>query len=200
MDSGILSTQLEKLPAYGLTLELKGPVVINGSLGLSYILSLVYLLFFLLLLSALYLLPLSPLFSTSLGQFFCLAVILVWYCRQLFNKHFLLKHPFSIQKLVFTELGWCYVELKNSQIFKADICSDTILTEHLVILNLTERAPEELCLKDCPASPFASIIKKFRFFNKYSVLLTADRLDSNKFREIKRHLRLISFSKNSHLK
>lgn len=189
MDSGILSTQSEKLPAYGLALELKKTFIFNGIFALSDILNLVYMLFFLLLLSALYLLPSLPLFSTSLAQFFCLAVILVWYGWLLFSKHFLLNHPFSIKKMVFTELGWCYVELKNSQIFKADICSDTILTEHLVILNLTQR------LNDHPEKSFLSRIRNFSFFNHHSVLLTADRLGRNKFRELKRHLRFISFTK-----
>ena len=199
MDLGILSTQLEKLPASGLTLELKQTDIFsvcscfNG--GLSYALILVYLLFFLVLLTALFLLSLSPLFSSFWGQFLCLAVILVWYCQQLFRKHFLLSHPHSIQRLVFTELDWCYVQLKNSQVIKAEINQDTILTEHLVILNLTERN-----LSDCSESTFFSRIRHFNYFNTHSVFLTADRLDSKKFRDLKRYLRFISFSEKSRIK
>ena len=202
MDLGILSAQLEKLPASGLRLELKCPDIFSGCFGcsgfkggLSYALILVYLLFFLLLFTALYCLPLLPLFSSFWVQFLCLALVLVWYCQQLLRKHILLNHPHSIKKLVFTELGWCYVQLKNSQIFKADINKDTILTEHLVILNLTERN-----LRDYSESTFFSRIRHFSFFNKHSVLLTAGRLDSKKFRDIKRHLRFISFSTKSQIK
>ena len=185
MDSGKLSAQLEMLPASGLTLDLKGSNFLNNENdqppGLFYVLSFVYLLFFLLLLMALWLLPLQP----WLVLFF--SVIIIGYCQYLFRKHFLLNYPLSIKKLVFTELGWCYVQLNNSQVFKANIESDTILTEHLVLLNLRKHHVSEY-------DSFFGRIKSNGFSKHYSVLLTSDRLGGERFREIKRHLRFISFS------
>lgn len=181
MDSGILSVQSEKLPASGLMLELKCPLFGERHFGFSYFLSVIYFLFFLLLLYSVYSLPLLPFFPSLVVQFLCIAMLLVWYFQYLFRKHFLLTHPFSINKIVFTELGWCYVQLNNSRTFKADIESDTILSEHLVILVLKGRK-----LKGW---------RRKMYFNNFSVLLTADRLNNDKFREIKRHLRFISFTK-----
>jgi hypothetical protein len=189
MDSGKLSAQLETLPASGLTLDLKGVDFFNHENdqppGLFYVLSFVYLLFFLLLLITLSVLPLQT------WQVLFFSVIIIGYCQYLFRRHFLLNYPLSIKKLVFTELGWCHVQLNNSQVFKADIESDTILTEHLVLLNLRKHHVSE-------HDSFFGRIKSDGFSNHYSVILTADRLGSERFREIKRHLRFISFSQKEH--
>ena len=88
-------------------------------------------------------------------------------------------HPDSIKKLIFTELEWCYVQLNNQQIFKAYIQRHTILSEYLVILNL--KSKKELTL--------------FPLIYNYSVFLNADNIGYEKFREVKRYLRLFQFEK-----
>ncbi len=112
----------------------------------------------------------------------CLAVLLSLYCFYLYRRYFLLNHPESIKRLVITELGWCHVQLKNTQIFKADIDSDSILCEHLVILNLNRKKSEEPTI----------LIQCLNYFKIYSIFLTAGRIGNNKFREIKRYLRLLN--------
>lgn len=187
MDSGKLSKQLEMLPASGLTIELKSPDLFCHYPGLACFLSFFYLLFFLLLLVALSLLEINSWLFVSLVLF------LSAYCFILFRQHLLLNHPSSIKKLVFTEQGWCYVQLNNLQVFKADIESDTILTEHLVILNLIEHDLAEFEMAEKKDLLFKKI--GFYFAKNHSLFLTADRLGKKKFKETKRLLRFISFSK-----
>ncbi|WP_214660578.1 hypothetical protein [sulfur-oxidizing endosymbiont of Gigantopelta aegis] len=109
-------------------------------------------------------------------------MILAFYCQIIFRQHILLSLPSAIKQLVFTELGWCYVQLNNDRVFKADISEDTILTEHLVILNLKPQSPE-------------SLWQKLNILNQHSIILTKNRLTKEKFRELKRHLRFINFHK-----
>ena len=89
-------------------------------------------------------------------------------------------HPLAIKKLLFTELGWCYITLNNGRIVKAGIKTDTIATEYIVILNLYGQSDQ---------SALAA------FFNNYSVILTAQEVGEEPFRQLKRYLRLINFSK-----
>jgi hypothetical protein len=167
MDSGILSTQLENLPASGLAIELnRVPPFFIG----------IYLLFFLLVVIACYL-------SISTFSFFlCSTFAIAAYGQLLFRKSLLRSHPSALKNLVFTELGWCFIRLNNGRIIKADIDVDTILTEHLIILNLNEHLVDSLWS---------------HFLKHHCVLLTANELGSDKFRQIKRHLRLINFSKKN---
>ncbi|MCW8931044.1 MAG: hypothetical protein OQL19_12495 [Gammaproteobacteria bacterium] len=125
----------------------------------------------------------------NIDYYIIFTVVIIWYCQHIYRKQFLFNVPSSVKKIVFTELGWCYVQLNNSYIFKADIASDTVLTEKLVILNLVERRSN-----DSVSSPI-QLIGHSIFSKNQSVLLTADRLGCDKFREIKRHLRFISFNK-----
>lgn len=186
MDLGILSKQLETLPASGLVVELKNHF---------HFLDLTYLLFFLVLLFSVFLLPIV------FWQATIISIFLFWYCLQLFRRHILLSHPLAINKLVFTELGWCYVQLHNQKIYKADIRSDTILTEHLVILNLTKRDfIFDLKQREHIFYGLMSTIKKHQLFNHSVVILTADRLGCDVFRNVKRHLRLVDFIKILRLK
>ncbi|MCU7939804.1 MAG: hypothetical protein KZQ64_01595 [gamma proteobacterium symbiont of Bathyaustriella thionipta] len=165
MDLRKLSAHAKNLPASGLTLELKRVP--------SFIIA-VYLLFGLLIVTACYIsLP-------NFGLFLCTILVIVAYGQFILRKSLLRKHQTAIKYLVFTELGWCYVQLNNDKIFKADIDVDSILTEHLIILNFNEHSA---------VSIFSSI------FNHYSVLLTASELGDENFRKVKRHLRLINFSK-----
>jgi len=165
MDSGILSTQSEKLPASGLTLELNRiPSFIMG----------IYIVFFLLIFIVCYLL------TIQFWLFSGVAFVIALYGQFLFRKKLLRNHPDAIKKIVFTELSWCFMLLNNSQIIKADIEPDSILTEHLIILNLNGHSQRN---------------SLSNFFNHYSVLLTASEVGGEKFRQLKRHLRLINFSK-----
>jgi len=164
MDSRILSTQLEKLPASGLTLKLHSCSWLNA----------IYSVFFLLLLITIFLLP------VLLWQQLILITGLCCYGQFMFRKHLLFRHPESVNKLVFTELGWCFIELNNSHIIKADIQRDSILTEYLVIINLRDQ-------------DLRSFIPGF--LKGYSVSLTANSVGADDFRKLKRYLRLISFAK-----
>ncbi len=150
----------------------------KNSYGLSCALSWIFLLFYTLLLFAVFFLPLNSLLAV------CLLVCLSIYCFYLLRKYFLINHPYSIKKIIFTELGWCYVQLNNYEVFKAEVDSDTILSEHLVILNLIR-------IKNGNQSLFKKI---FIFLNRDSVFITADRIGKKKFREIKRYFRFINFS------
>jgi hypothetical protein len=178
MDLGILSKQLEQLPASGLVFELKGAGQKAGTTfaALSSVLSLCYLVFFLLLFIALIQLPLT------LWLLIPLIMGLAFYSQLIFRKNILLSLPRSIKQLTFTELGWCYVRLNNDTVFKADISEHSILTEHIVILNLKPQTPETL-------------LQKLNIFAQHSIILSRDRLNKEKFRELKRHLRFINFNK-----
>ncbi len=177
MDSGILSSQLEKLPACGLAVDLKSHF---------HFLYFIYLIFFLLLILSVFLLP------VPLWQAVALGIVLFWFCVQIFGRHIHLYHPSAVKKLVFTEAGWCYVQLNNDKIYKADICTDTILTEHLVILNLKRRE----IYTQSPHQLMALLYKHKRS----SIFLTSERTGRNIFRKVKRHLRLIDFIKINRLK
>lgn len=189
MDLGILSKQLERLPASGLTLELKHSVFFHqrnkdNSFGVALFLTVIYIIFFLFVFISLFL------FAIQIWQSMVLALMSLLYGQSLLRKHLLLNHPESIKKIVFTELGWCYVQLNDSKIFKADIKRNTIITEHLVILNIVEQ-PNQASVK-------LSIWSKLRmliYSSQHSIFLTRDRLGDSLFRVIKCHLRFISFVK-----
>ena len=189
MDLGKLSKQLEMLPASGLTLELKhtvffGPQRTIHFFSMSSILMSVYFLFFLFIVISPFLLPLA------LWQSILIAFISVGYGQNLFRKYLLLSHPASIKKIVFTELGWCYVQLNDSNVFKADIIRNTILTEHLIILNMIEQPGQESL-----SSSIGLKIQNLISSNQHSIFLTRDQLGATQFRDIKCHLRFISFIK-----
>lgn len=160
MDLRILSTPLEKLPTSGLTLEFKPSKILIG----------IYSVFLFLLLVAIFISP------VILWQRLVMLLIVFWSVQVIFRKYLLLNHPRAIQKLVLTELDWCYVQLKNAQIFKATFLADTVVTEHLVILNLEFNLEKNVLLK-C--------------FNRYSVIISAQTLGPDQFRDFKRYLRLL---------
>ncbi|MCU7833967.1 MAG: hypothetical protein KZQ83_01850 [gamma proteobacterium symbiont of Taylorina sp.] len=151
----ILSTEVEKLPASGLLLELKP----------NHWLLEIYLIFFMLVIVSLFLLPVSMWFT------FILVIAASTYFQLIFRKYLLFNHPESIQKLVFTELEWCFIQLNNTQILKTVILSDTILSEHLVILNLKNRTKTSV------------------FHGRYSILITAGSVGRHDFWKLKRYLR-----------
>jgi len=158
-------TEDEKIPASGLSLNL--------TRAATYII-VIYSLFFWLILTACYLsIPIISLF-------FCISLIILAYAQLLFSKSMFRTHPLAIKKLLFTELGWCYITLNNGRIVKAGIKTDTIATEYIVILNLYGQSDQ---------SALAA------FFNNYSVILTAQEVGEEPFRQLKRYLRLINFSK-----
>lgn len=160
----MLSTHMQKLPASGLMLELtRVPTFLVG----------IYLIFFALIASACYL-------SLSMLMFLMLLPVVAAYGQFLLRKNLLRSHPSAFKKLVFTELGWCYVCLNDGRIIKADIDVDSIVSEHLILLNLTEQK---------------ETAHLFAFFHHYSVILTAGELGCEQFRRAKRHLRLINFSR-----
>lgn len=160
LNSGLLDIEPESLPASGLTLDLKAnPWLMK-----------LYLVFFVLLIVSLSLLPIS---------FFQIGIVIILsiaYFQFIFRKYLLLNHPESIEKVVFTDMDWCFIQLKNAKIFKATILPDSILTEHLVILNLKK------------------ITKKNNFLGHYSVLITHRSVDNNKFWLLKRYLRFKKFN------
>ncbi|MBE9527588.1 MAG: hypothetical protein IME94_11520 [Proteobacteria bacterium] len=148
--------QLEKLPSSGLILDLKPAQLLLK----------VYLGFFILLLISLALLPIPN------WMIVVLILLLSFYFQFMFRKHLLLNHPKSIDKLVFTDMDWCFVQLNNSKILKATILPETILTEHLVILNLKELSSQGF------------------FSGNYHLLITATSVTDNYFWQLKRYLRL----------
>ena len=147
--------ELEKLPSSGLILDLKPAQLLLK----------VYLGFFILILLSLVLLPISY------GLIILLIIIVSAYFQFILRKHLLLNHPESINKLVFTDMDWCFVQLNNSKIFKATILAETILTEHLVILNLKD------------------ITKQNFFLGNYHLLITAGSVSDHYFWQLKRYLR-----------
>ncbi len=167
MDSELLFTELEKLPASGLTIELKSD---------RYLL-VIYLFFFVLLLTSVLLLPLSIwliiLFMLGLSAFFQLLI----------RKCFLLNHPDSVKKITFTEVNWCFIQLNNSKVLKAKILPETVLTEFIVILNLqdTEKSSQP-------------ILKRV-FFANYYILITAQSIGIENFWKLKRYLRFKHLTK-----
>ena len=162
-------TKDEKIPSSGLNIDL--------TRAASYII-VIYSVFFLLILTVCYLV--IPIISL----FLCVIMIIIAYAQLLFSKSLLRTHPLAIKKLIFTELGWCYIKLNNGRIIKADIQTDTIVSEHIVILNLHEQSDQSLLAA---------------FFKHYSVILTAQELGAEPFRKVKRYLRLINFSKKEEL-
>ena len=117
-----------------------------------------------------------PIFSL----FLCSVLIILAYSQRLLRKDLLRNHPLSIKIIVFTELGWCVIQLNNGEVIKVDIDINSILSEQLVILNFTEHLEDS---------------GYFKFLKHYSVLLTAQELSSEPFRQVKRYLRLINFFK-----
>jgi len=115
-----LNNELDKLPASGLILQLR-PVSC---------LFWIYVCFFSLIILSVLILP------VDLWQKIIILLILSVFFQLILRKDLLLKHPQAIQKLVLTELDWCFIQFNNDQLVKANILPNTILTEHLVILNL----------------------------------------------------------------
>ena len=156
----IFDSQLENLPASGLRLDLTA----------SSLLLTVYMVFFILILVSLILLPIS------IWLIVILLISVSAYFQFIFRKNLLLNHPESIDKLVFTDMDWCFVLLKNNTILKASILPNSILTEHLVILNLK------------------SIVQKNYFFGHSSLLITSHSVANNQFWQLKRYLRFKKFN------
>jgi len=155
----------EKIPASGLT--------INLTRAASYIIAIYYVFFLLILIACYLLIPIS-------GLFLCVTIIIMAYAQLLFSKSLLRTHPQAIKKINFTELGWCYLKLNNGRIIKADIEADTIVSEHIVIVNLHKQSDQSVLMT---------------FFNNDSVILTSKELGKEPFRQLKCYLHLINFSK-----
>ncbi len=105
-----------------------------------------------------------------------------FYLLQLFKKQLLMIHPRAICQLALTDFNWCFVCYKNNRIFKANILPDSILMEHLVILNLKPQRNK---------SGLGRLLEYF--FGRESVLITRDRVGTEHFRDLKRRLKLIDF-------
>jgi len=150
-----LSVGIEKLPASGLLLKLQPD---------SRLLS-IYVIFFILLIISLFLLPIAN------WLIIVLMVVISAYFQWIFRQFLLLNHPKSVNQLVFTEKGWCLLQLNNDQILKMTILADTILTEHLVILNLKKMNDNSF------------------IFSQYHVLISANSVGKDKFWALKRYLR-----------
>lgn len=146
--------ELKELPSGGLVLELNS----------SHLLLIMYIAFFMLILLSLSLLPIP------VWLIIFLLMTVSAYFQFMFRKHLLLNLPESINKLVFTDTDWCFVQLNNSRILKATILPETILTEHLVILNVKE------------------VSKKGSLYGNYHILITALSVTENKFWQLKRYL------------
>lgn len=101
----------------------------------------------------------------------------------LFKKYLLMSHPDSIIKLTLTDFNWCFVCYKNNKIIKADILPDSVLTQHLVILNLKPLRANTGFKRFMPP-----------LFGRESVLLTRGRTGPTVFRDLKRHLRLLNLN------
>lgn len=152
-----LNNELDKLPASGLILQLRPASSLLW----------IYVCFFSLILLSVLILP------VDLWQKISILLILCAFFQLILRKDLLLKHPKSIQKLVLTELHWCFIQFNNDQLVKATILSNTLLTEHLVILNLQNRSLKSL------------------FFKQYSIVITAESIGKDNFRKLKRYLRFM---------
>ena len=153
-----LNNEFDKLPASGLILQLtSAPRLIW-----------IYVCFFSLTFLSVFILPID------FWQKIVLLLLMSTYYHFILRKDLLLNHPNSIQKLVLTELDWCFIKFNNDHVVKANILANTILTENLVILNLQNRAVKSL------------------FFKRYSILITAENVGVDNFRKLKRYLRFIS--------
>ncbi len=155
----------EKIPASGLTIHLT---------QVPFVILVIYGIFFVLLVYACYLS--IPIFSV----FLCSVLIILAYSQRLLRKDLLRSHPLSIKTMLLSELGGCVIQLNRGDIIKLDINMNSILSEQLVILNFTEHSED---------------LGYFRFLQHYSVLLTAQELGYEPFRQVKRYLRLINFFK-----
>ena len=102
----------------------------------------------------------------------------------LFKKHLFMSHPDAIIRITLTDFNWCFVCYKNNKVIKADIMPDSILTEHLVILNLRPLREN---------TGFQAIRQQLS--GRESVLLTRGRTGTTVFRDLKRRLRLLNFNK-----
>ncbi len=153
MDSGKLSRQLEKLPASGLLLDIKASKKILG----------LYLLLLLCLASAIATLQLAIIYKLML-----LLVSLV-VAIKILRQHVLFTHPRSIKRVLITELNGCLLELKNGQIEKLAILSQSCLTDNFAVLSLGQQ----------------------RFgiqWQTFSLLLNAEMVGSKQFRRLKSQL------------
>lgn len=92
-------------------------------------------------------------------------------------------HDKAISRLTLTDFNWCFVCYNNNDVIKADILPDSVLTEYLVILNLK------------PHRKFGSIKKMLFALYGESVLITRGRVGADRFRDLKRRLKLINFNK-----
>ncbi len=159
---------VNELPNYGLLIEFSQA---------SMVIKVVYVIIFMSVLFALYLtnMPLFALLFCSLG--------VLSYGYYLFKKHLFRRHNHAIKRLLFTELDWCYMQFSDQRIIRATVDENTILSEHLVILNLARY-------------PVPVHKKWYDYFTHYSILITAEEVGSDTFRELKRSLRLLQFDTN----
>ncbi len=105
------------------------------------------------------------------------------YMYNLFKKHLLMTHDKAISRLTLTDFNWCFVCYNNNDVIKADILPDSVLTEYLVILNLK------------PHEKSGWIKKMLYALYGESVLITRGRVGADRFRDLKRRLKLINFNK-----
>ncbi|GEM_PF-6065025 len=132
-----------------------------------------YIVFFVLVASAIVNLPVSR------PESILILLLIMFYAQFIFRKSLLKIHSRAIKKIVFTELGWCYLQQKNGAVAKADILADSIVTEYLVILNLKLKSDRK---------------KYFSIFQFESLLLTSSMMGAQQFRQLKSYLRISHFS------
>jgi hypothetical protein len=85
------------------------------------------------------------------------------------HQHVLFTHPYSISKLIFTELDWCFLQFNNGHIEKLSILSQSCLISGLVVMSFGQQK--------------AGIQWQTR-----SLVLNAEMVGSEQFRQLKRQL------------
>jgi len=123
MDSGKLSRSLEKLPASGLSLEIRPSKKIQ----------VLYYLFMLCMATAIIILQVPITYKLALLIFSFLIAI------KILRQHVLFTHPHSIAKLIVTELDWCFLQFNNGHIEKLSVLSQSCLISGLVVMSFGQQ-------------------------------------------------------------
>ena len=123
----------------------------------------IYCVFVLSLLSAVLILQVPVIYKLVL------LIICICFSIKILRQHLLFTHPLSIHRLLITELDFCFAQLNNGQIKKLSILAQSCLIDKLVVLSMGH---EKMGMQ----------------WQTCSLLVNADMVGSERFRQLKRQL------------
>jgi hypothetical protein len=125
-----------------------------------------------LIIAVFYAIALLPL---HLGLKALFSIIVISYVLWFLSEKIFFTHPRAVNKLVMTELSLCFIQRRDGSTMKANLDSNPVILDNLVILRFRSEAAEHGINK---------------WLGSKSIIITAKMAGPKNFKALKRHLRL----------